>query len=238
MRVYHYRLLICGEKSFATLRQALAQLVYEPGNQRGFIPALDAGFSRLAGRMVYTRLGKRVALDAKTLEPTEALVETLADLRFELDRLKGLAMVERRRGDFSVLYEALDAIPDVQVTLEDLNLNLQALLEDLQGAYKKNTVKTLRIQDYLARENMLATASFKILEEPDADKIAEKFNDQLAAFTLGLKLPDGAASITVTRNGTVRVSDGMPDDVLAFVKDLLPRFHEAEVETAEVTAPK
>lgn len=238
MRVYHYKLLICGEKSFATLRQTLPQLVYEPGCPRGFIPSLDVGKSRLAGRLVYTQFGKRVSLNAKTLEPVESLVESLADLRFELDHLKGLVMVERRRGDFSVLYEALDAIPDVQVTLEDLNLNLQALLEDLQGAYKKNTVKTLRIQDYLARENMLATASFKILEEPDADKIAEKFNDQLAAFTLGLKLPDGAASITVTRNGTVRASDGMPDDVLAFVKDLLPRFHEAEVETAEVTAPK
>ncbi|MCF6228753.1 MAG: hypothetical protein L3J82_08865, partial [Planctomycetes bacterium] len=156
---------------------------------------------------------------------------------FELDQKKGWVMVGQRRGDLEAIYEALESLPDVHSAFEDLNLNLKDLMFEIQGAYKKNTVKILRIKDYLARENMLGSASFKVLEEQDAEKLAEKFDDQLEAFTLQLKLPDGACNLTVTRKGSVRASDDMPDEVLMFVKDLLPQFHEAEVETTEVHSP-
>jgi hypothetical protein len=237
MRSFHYKLMVCGQPSFRSVRDNLPQLAYEAGMQRGFLLEKDSSVNRVAGRYVYTKVGKTVTLDAATLQPKETPTETLAECRFELDQQKGLVMAQQRRGELNALHEALDSMPEVSVEFEDLNLNLTALMFDLQRAYKKNEVKSLRIKDYLARENMLASATFKLVEPQEAEKLAERFSDQLQAFTLTLKLPDGACAVTVTRNGSVRASDDTPDDVLRFVKDLLPAHHEAEVETTEVRDP-
>ena len=237
MRALHYKLMSCGQPSFRVIRDALPQLSYEPGMARGFLLGKESNSNRVKGRYIYTRIGKVVHIDPESLEPKEEATESLAECRFEVDQQKGLAMVEQRRGEMTALYEALDSIPNASFEFEDLNLNLLDLMFEVQGAYKKNEVKTLRIREYLARENMLANASFKILEKQDAEKIAEKFSDQLDAFTLKLKLPDGAVELTVTRKGSVRMSDDAPDELLLYVKDLLPRFHEAEVETAQAMDP-
>ncbi len=237
MRAFHYKLLVCAQPSFRSIRDTLPQLAYEAGMQRGFLLDKDSNQNRVAGRYVYTKVGKVVVLDPKTLQPKETPTESLAESRFELDQQKALVMCQARRGELNALQEALDAMPDVHVEFEELNLNLLALLFDVQRAYKKNVVKSLRLKDYLARENMLANATFKLIEPTEAEKLAEKFSDQLQAFTLTLKLPDGACALTVTKNGSVRASDDAPEDLLRFVKDLLPAHHEAEVETTEVRDP-
>ena len=237
MRAFHFKILVCGQPSFRVLRDTLPQVAYEPGAERGFLLAKENTQNRLRGRYIYTRVSKLVSIDADSLEPREEPTESLAECRFELDQQKGLVSVEQRRGELNSLYEAVDSIPDVHAAFEDLNLNLSHLLFEVQGAYRKNTIKSLRIKDYLAREHMLTSATFKVIEPTEGEKLAERFSDQLEAFTLNLKLPDGACALTVTRKGTVRASDDAPDELLLFVKDLLPRFHEAEVETAEVVDP-
>lgn len=237
MQALHYKIMVCGQPSFRAIRDTLPQLKYEPGMQRGFLLSEDSNQNRVGGRYIYTKFGKETKIDPETLEQTEEQTEELADCSFEMNQQKGLVMVLQRRGELNALYEAVDSIPDAHVAFEELNLNLLELMFEVQGAYKKNEIKTLRIRDYLAREHMLANASFKILEPTEGEKIAEKFSDQLDAFTLVLKMPDGAVNLTVTRKGSVRVSDDAPDELIMFVKDLLPRFHEAEVETAEVVDP-
>lgn len=238
MRICHYKLLIIGLPSWTALQAGIAGAQYTPGARSGFLPAKTDSKNAVSGRYVYTRVEARTHLDPETLEPVDEPVETLAVCHYAFDFTKGLAMVERTRAGFNALYECLDQLPDVHAEFEDLNLNLLDLMFELQGAYKKNMIKSLRISDYLARENMLTSTAFKLLEPLEGDKIAEKFSDQLDAFTLTLKLPDGIVSLTVTRRGTVRASDDCPDELLLLVKDLLPRFHEAEVETATVMDPK
>jgi hypothetical protein len=237
MRAFHFKLLVCGQPSFRVVRDTLPQLAYEPGMERGFLLANENTPNRIRGRYIYTKIGKVVKIDAESLEPKEEPTESLAECRFDLDKQKGLVYVEPRRGEINALYEELDAVPDGHAAFEDMNLNLSELLFEVQGAYKKNTIKSLRIKDYLAREHMLTSATFKVIEPTEGEKLAERFSDQMDAFTLTLKLPDGACALTVTRNGSVRLSDDAPDELLLFVKDLLPRFHEAEVETAEVVDP-
>lgn len=237
MKTFHYKLLVVGKPSWDALQAVLPDLAYEPGMQRGFVISRESTVSRIKGRLVYTRIGKIEQVDKDTLDHVETAVEHLDDLTFELDFQKGLVCVHGKRGGLAVLYEALDAIPECNVEYDEINLNLRQFLDELQGAYKKNTIKTLRIHDYLAREHMMTNAAFKILEPQDAERIADKFADQLDSFTLTLKLPDGACSITVKRNGTITCGDDAPDELLLFCKDLLPRFHEAEVETAEVVDP-
>jgi hypothetical protein len=237
MLAHHYKLLVCSQIGFRLIRETLPQLAYEAGMERGFLMSKESTQNKAKGRYIYTKVGKQVSIDAETLEPKEETVESLAECRFELDQQKGLVSVMQRRGELNALYEALDAMPQVSVSFEDLNLNLPELLFEIQGAYKKNSLKSIRIKEYLARENMLTSATFKILEPTEGEKLVERFSDQLEAFTLQLKLPDGAISLTVTRNGSVRASDDAPDELLLFVKDLLPRFHEAEVETTAVVDP-
>ena len=233
----HYKLFVAGQSSFRAIRDTLPELEYEAGMKRGFRIHQESTQNRVKGRYIFTKISKQVGIDPESLEPLEETTESLAECRFEVDQQKGLVCVHDRRGDLAPLYEALDSIPGAHFEFEEMNLNLPDVLFELQSAFKKNVVKSLRIRDYLAREQMLASASFKILEPQDAEKIVEKFADQLDAFTLTLKLPDGACNLTVTRRGSVRASDDAPDDLLLFVKDLLPRFHEAEVETKEVVNP-
>lgn len=237
MRALHYKLLVCSQASFRSTRDTLPQLAYEAGMERGFLLDKESNQNRVVGRYVYTRTGKAVALDPETLQPVEQETKSLAECRFELDQQKGLVMAEQRRGELNALFEALDAIPDVNVEFEELNLNLPQVLAEVQSVYKKNEVRTLRIKEYLARENMIATASFKLVDRQGAEKIVDQYSDQLEGFTLKLKLPDGSCDLTVTRKGTVRVSDDAPEDLLFLVKGLLPQFHEAEVETTQVVDP-
>ena len=49
--------------------------------------------------------------------------------------------------------------------------------------------------------------------------------------------PFGVASTLGSAGPAPSASDDAPDELLSFVKDLLPRFHEAEVETAQVVDP-
>lgn len=237
MRVSHYKLLMCGQPSFRAIRETLPEIEFQAGAERGFILDKETNLNRVKGRYVYTQVGKTTTLDPETLEKKEEETRSLTECRFEIDQQKGLVSVEQRRGELNALYEALDAIPSVNIAFEDLNLNLPPLLFEIQRAYKKNELKSVRIRDYLARENMLTNANFKILEAQEAEKIVEKFDDQIDSFTLTLKLPDGAVALTVTKKGTVRASDEAPDEVLLFVKELLPRFHEAEVETTQALDP-
>lgn len=237
MRAFHYKILVCGQQSFRSIRETLPELAWQTGQERGFILDKDSTGHRVAGRYIYTKVGKQNVLDPETLQAKETETQSLSECRFEIDQQKALVMAQTRRGELEALFEALDSMPGVTCEFTDLNLNLTALLFDLQRAYKKNDVKSLRLKDYLARENMLANATFKLIEPQEAEKLAEKFSDQLQAFTLTLKLPDGACAITVTKNGSVRASDDAPEDLLRYVKDLLPAHHEAEVETTEVRDP-
>jgi hypothetical protein len=237
MRAFHYKILVCGQQSFRTIHETMPQLAWEAGQQRGFLLDKDNTAHRIAGRYIYVKAGKQNVLDPDTLQTKESPTESLCECRFEIDQQKALVMAQARRGELVPLFEALDSMPSVSIDFNDLNLNLTAMLFDLQRAYKKNDVKSLRIKDYLARENMLASATFKLIEPQQAEKLAERFADQLQAFTLSLKLPEGACAITVTKNGSVRASDDAPEDLLRYVKDLLPAHHEAEVETTEVRNP-
>lgn len=238
MRTTNYQIMVCGGSSFRSINETLEKLEYEAPMERGFLIAPESNVNRIKGRFVHTIYGRTTSLDPDSLEEVSEQVESLAEVRFELDQKKGLVSVEGPRSGLGIVWEALETIPDVHTAFEDLRLNLKDLLFELQGAYKKHTVKSLKIRDYLAREHMLTSGSFKVLEPQDAEKIVEKYADQLDAFTLGLKLPDGAVAITVTRKGVVRASDDTPDEVLMFIKDLLPQFHEAEVETTEIHVTK
>ncbi len=237
MRTTHYKLLMIGGKAWERLKVELPKMPWSDELGYGFILRADNTANRVRGTLVYRRMQNVKDLDVENMTPKDQAVQAHAEVRFELDFQKALVSVEGPRGGLAVLYEHIDSIPFCQVAFEDLDLNLRDLLFEVQGAYRKNMVKSLRIRNYLAREHMLATAGFKIVEASEAEKIAEKFSDQLEAFTLSLKLPDGACKLTVTRRGSVSASDDAPDELLLFVKDLLPRFDEPEVETAEVVDP-
>ena len=237
MRAMHYKILVCGQQSFRMIRETIPDLAWQAGQQRGFVLDKDNSQFRVAGRYVYVKAGKQNVLDPDTLQTKEAPTESLCECRFELDLQKSLVMAHARRGELAALFEALDSMPEVSVDFNDLNLNLTALLFEIQRVYKKNEVRSLRIKEYLARENMVASATFKLIEPQQAEKLAERFADQLLAFTLSLRLPDGACALTVTKNGSVRASDDAPEDLLRYVKDLLPAHCEAEVETTQVRDP-
>lgn len=237
MRAYHFKILIGHTDTFKNIHALMPQLEYEPGMERGFVLSKESSVNVIRGRYFYTKFNKQVSIDPDTLDKKEETLESLAECRFELNQTRGMVMVEDRRGELNQIFDALESMPDVHTDFEELNLNLTDLLFELQSVWKKNEIRSIKIKEYLAREPMIANASFKVLEPQMAEKIVEKFSDQIAAFTMALKLPDGVINLTVTKNGSVRMSDDAPDEILTTIKDSLMRFHEAEVETTSIKNP-
>ncbi len=236
MRAFHYKILVSSGESFKAMRRAMDELAYEARMERGFILAAGDA-SNIDGKYYYVKTNKAKVIDRKTLKQVEEKSESLAECRFKLDLQHGLVGVEERRGELNALFEALDAMPDVGVDFADLNLNLKDLVFELQHAYNKNEIRSIRISQYLARENMTSSATFKILDVREGEKLCEKFAAQLEAVTISFKLPSGRCNFTVTKKGSLRFSDDAPQDLIDYARAQLPRFHEAEVETAEIRDP-
>ncbi len=236
MRSFHFKALVSSGDSFKAMRRAMEELNYEARMERGFILGENAP-SRALGKYYYVKTSKQKAIDRKTLKPIEEKVESLAECKFDLDLQHGLVSVEERRGELNSLFEALDSLPDVSVEFGDLNINLKDYVFELQHAYNKNEIRTMRIKEYLARENMTCTGGFKVLDVREGEKLCEKFSGQLEGVTLSFKLPSGKCNLTVTKKGSLRFSDDAPQDLIDYARQQLPRFHEAEVETAEIRDP-
>ena len=229
----HFKILECSGESFAAMRRALGELTYQPMMERGFVVTKDEP-SFIEGRYIYVKSARLKQLHRETLVPIDPVNETLQEVRFALDLKHGLVSVHGPRGGFNVLFEALDSLPDVSVEFGDLNINIKDYVFELQHAYNKNEIRALKLSDYIAKENMLARATFKVLDVREGEKLTEKFQDQLAAVKLDFKLPTGKCNVTVSRRGSVSMSDDAPREIIDYARDQLPRFHEAEVETVGV----
>lgn len=233
MRTIHYKQLICSGDSFKAARKAMSELTYEARMERGFV-VQDAAPSLIVGKYYYVQTNKLKSIDRATLKVIEEKQETLQEVLFALDLKHGLVSVEGRRRGLSALFEALDAMPDVGLEFGDINLNLKDYVFELQHAFNKNEIRVIKVKDYLARENAIASPSFKIIDVREGEKLVEKWSDQAVAVKLDFKLPSGKASFGVQKRGTLTFTDDTPQELMDYARDQLPRFHEAEVETAEV----
>lgn len=190
------------------------------------------------GKLLYVKTRVVKSIDRSTLKPMEAKEETLQEVLFELDLQRGMVSVEGPRSGLNVLFEALDAMPGVAVEFSDLNLSLKDYVFEMQHAFNKNAIRVIKVKDYLARENVTGSPSFKLLDVQDGEKLVEKWNDQAEAVKLDFKLPSGRVSFGVKKRGTLSFTDDTPQELMDYARGQLPRFHEAEVETAEVRDPQ
>lgn len=249
-----HKILICSGDSFKAMRKAMSELTYEArmssqpvaGERassasghgfpsRGFIITLDSP-SVIEGTYYYTATEKVEDIDKKTLKTVEGKRERLKKAAFKLDLKHGLASSPKRDG-LSALFEACDAMPDVGLEFSDLTLNLKDYVFEMQHAFNKNEIRSIKIREYLCRENMTCTGTFKVLDVREGEKLVEKFSDQLDGVTLSFKLPSGKTQFTISRKGEIKASPETPQELLDYAYEQLPRFHEAEVETAEVRDP-
>ncbi|MCK6440820.1 MAG: hypothetical protein L6Q71_11560, partial [Planctomycetes bacterium] len=105
----------------------------------------------------------------------------------------------------------------------------------LRDSYGKIDLRTLRIKDYLGREGLMTTASFKLMEPSKEDEIMRRFSDAILGFSVSIMTDVGRKSLSVAKNGSVRASEDVPEDIIEAVLGYLPQFHEeVEVETVEI----
>lgn len=230
-----HKILICSGDSFKAMRHTMGELVYEKRMERGFILTIDEP-SKVAGNYYYMASEKVEDIDRATLKTVEGKRERLKKADFTLDLKRGLAMSKKREG-LSALFEACDAMPDVGLEFSDLNLDLKEYVFELQHAFNKNEIRSIKIREYLCRENLTCTGTFKVLDVREGEKLVEKFSDQLDGVTLSFKLPSGKVQFFVGKHGELRFSDDAPEEMITYATDQLQRFHEADVETAEVRDP-
>lgn len=237
MKTHHHKQLIIED----FCRDALQACLGNPKDKRMWWKDADKGFSigqcdntKIRGKYIWKDTAQVDSIDPETLEPIKKDVKHLCAAPFELNFAKQHMRVDKK-AHFEIVQIALETIENAQFGLVDYEINLPQMVFEIQGAWKKNRIETLGIQDYLARENMIADASFKILEDLDAEKLVEKFDDQLKSVKLVLALPDGKVQLTVTRDGQIRVSDDAPEEIIMFVRDVMPQFHEPAVETTNLS---
>lgn len=236
MITHIHKLFIAGKHTQRLLVNALPQLHWQKGMNRGFsLHTCDA--KKVIGAFAWRQKLELESHDEETLAPTVTSKTVVCKTAFTIDFNKGLVWADKAPG-ITQLYEALDSIPDATLQFDDLNLNLEELYSEFSGAYKKQQVTGLKLADYLAEKgDLLASPMFKLLDPAVEWKLIEKFSDQLKAIRATLKLPDGACSVTIHKGGKVQVGDTAPDELLMFLRDILPRFHEAEVETVAAEDP-
>lgn len=228
-----HKLMVIGGPSWSALIDALPQLTWNKGALRGFV-LHTCDSKRVIGGYAWRKKIELETHDEETLQPTVTHKRVVAKTAFALDFQKGLIWADSVAG-MNALHEAMDEIPNVNVEFEQLNLNLAEMLEELQGAYKKQIVTGLKINDYLdSKQDLTASPMFKLLDPANEWKVIDKFKGQLGAIRSTIKLPDGASSLTIRRTGAVSYGEHIPEELMMFVRDILPRFHESEVETAEV----
>lgn len=209
MITWHYRDFLCGGLSW----DAIARLQWDQWlapeafrwRGRQYAPG------RVYGKLLHRHLQEITTVNPESWEPEKRSVEVNEVFDFRLIRSRGLVGVQGRKGDVGVLAAALDAAK-IWVELVPIELDLVGILETLRSSYQLHDVKAVRIEDFLAhKDELLTSASFKLLEREFTDRVIQKYSDQLGAFTLAVKLADGACSVKVTRDGTVSLGDDQPE---------------------------
>jgi hypothetical protein len=235
MQVRNYKIMHCSQDSFEAALNEIAENPMAPDAPEGFALTSHED-NRLTGIYTYPRTKKVKRLDEKGELEIVGVVD-IQRCRFCLNQRKGLAYVEGARGHFPVLYERLDEAQDVRITFEDYHLDLAEIYHEFAGNFPKHRVKSLKIKDYLAKENMIGTPTFQVLEPAEAFTLVERFKDKLQAFSLAIKMPDGTVSLKIDKRGTVWASDDAPEELLMYAQDSVVRYHEEEIETVLVGAP-
>lgn len=237
MQTFHYKRLIAGDLAKRLMVEGVkAAGWFGKGCKRGF-SIHTADEREIMGAFAWRETVVIPTLDEESLEDRDTTKDVLKKTVFRVLFSKGLIRADSR-ANLGVLYDIFDEMPGVAIAFEELNLNLEDYTFEVQSAYKRNEIDGVKIRDYLSRDHMLASPTFKILEPVESEKIVEKYSDQLESVKLKFKLPDGVVTATITRKGTLRISDDAPDEMVMFMVDLMPRFDEHEVETAEVVDPK
>ncbi len=231
MKAYHFKKLICGNATRDVLLDSLHAGTWYKGADSGFsIGQYDKKI--LGGCYIWRETIQVDTIDEDTLEEIERPVRRLQKAHFILSFGKAYVRVEKK-AHFGILYDALDALKGVHLEFEAFQIDLEGMVSEIQSAYKKNYITGIGIKDYLAREQMITDATFKPLEVDVGEKVIEKFSDQIKSVKLQMKLPDGPCPLTVTRDGSVSMGDDAPDDLLMFVRDIMPRFDVPDVEVAD-----
>ncbi len=234
MSTLHSKIFRISKNAFSKLNQELEKFRYNPKQREGFILE-ENGAAKIKGRYMYPALQKVKATNPETLEEEQLEQSVMMTARFFLRPGKGLACSYERRRDLSVLEEIFNGLPEVACELEDFSLDVIEIYKTLQGLYGRVDLRSLRIKDYLGQEGLLTTANFKLMEPGYQEKIFKKYQDQSQAITLSLMTDEGRHTLSLTKNGTLRSSDGIPEEILEATLNMLPEFHhDPKVELVEI----
>lgn len=229
MKAYHFKKLICGNATRDVLLDSLHAGTWYKGADSGFsIGQFDKKI--LGGCYIWRETIQVSTVNEDTLEDMERAVRRLQKAHFILSFGEAYVRVEKK-AHFGILFDALDTLKGVHLEFEAFQIDLEGMVFEIQSAWKRNDIESIGIKDYLAREQMITDATFRPLEAMVGEKVIEKFGDQIKSVKLQMKLPDGPCPLTVTRDGSVSLGDDAPDELLMFVRQIMPRFDVPEVET-------
>ncbi|MCC7510244.1 MAG: hypothetical protein IT464_12865 [Planctomycetes bacterium] len=217
-------------------------LPYSKGMPRGF-SVTEVGEHELRGRYVYRQRDLIEEIDEETLDwkPVEKqrCIERNLVAPFAIDFARGIIRVSRS-GDFGILFDAIETLPGVHVSVEPLNVNLQKLHDAFSERFRKTRLAAMGIAELLHDDTLVGSADFKLLDEGLREKLIDKYGDKLKKLTFKAMTKVGIATMKLTSAGTISYSEDEvedPETTRMVLENMVLGFHEAEVETVADQRP-
>lgn len=226
----HFQKFNCSADTFKSIRAAMKEAAWEPGNTRGF-GTVGEDPNEIHGALYAERAFtlKRVFDPNKRTEEDET-VRRLTRARFIINFTRGTIAFYERTGMKGVV-EALDGLPNITFGLADFKLDVFEVLNELGQSYNETQIERLGIGDYMERTHALtADVAFKPSENGKAWDAVNAYKKQLRAFAVTIKhgkKANGTAlkvKVAVNERGAVTFSDNVPTEMRDHVLGMLQRF--------------
>lgn len=143
---------------------------------------------------------------------------------FCLDYKNGFLIVIGNRSKINRVIEALGASSDYSITIDDIQLNPQLVLDILKNQNVSYTVSKIKVKDVQFSESVICDCTFKFVNLSDATNIIKKYLDNIIQYTIHL---DGINeySMTIYKSGAISIykdfSSITIDDVRLFYPALI-----------------
>jgi len=179
---------------------------------------LDDEANVISGDYVYTAIVSVKGINRKTLQEDNKEVALHRKAHFVYNFKKGCLTCDKK-SDVRLVTEFFELQEGVELGAnEQYEVKLVPLLEDLEATFGYKG-KCLKIQDYLAREGMVATANFKTLKVDYWPKAVSKYGENMLEFQVEVNDDGQPVKTKITKKGDVVLGDSYSDKLWNHIRD-------------------
>ena len=233
----HFRRLVIDEEQRAKLMLECRKQAFDLRTKTGYFlqqPDLEGEFPvrLIHGKLVKT---KALVVDEQNdhhleFEKREWQVDFATDIVFDFNN--GVVFVKGSKSGFGHLMKTIESM-DVDLTIEDIQVDIKAMLDDVRKNYKKSLIKSVVVKNYIAQHGMQISGTFKATPDSDSVEFAVDHASSMTKWQLQCEHGDSKFKITVSEKGDVSISGEAPEGLIELLGSLMIKHNLVDVEPAD-----